>query len=78
MLGKLDTRLVLELVRSSQWAGEAVTAEGVGAPGGGGGSCETQSVTADEVEAAVRMLENMGDDKIKEEIEVFRPTPALV
>ncbi len=77
MLGKLDTRLVLELVRSSQWAGEAVTAEGVGAPEGGGGGCATQSVTADEVEAAVRMLEHMGDDKIKEEIEVFRPTPAL-
>ena len=37
VLGKLDTRLVLELVRSSQWAGEAVTAEGVGAPEGGGG-----------------------------------------
>jgi hypothetical protein len=34
-------------------------------------------VTPDEVEAAVRMLEHMGDDKIKEEIEVFRPTPAL-
>ncbi len=73
MLGKLDIRLVLELVRSSQWAGDAVTAEGVGAPEGDAGGCATQGVTADEVEAAVRMLEHMGDDKIKEEIEVFRP-----